>query len=111
MVHQFTVPHTPEQNGVAERMNQTLMESAQTMLSHANLTKRFWGDGVSTAVYLRNEVPTFSFNGMSPYEKWHGRKLELNYLRVFGCVAYAHIVDDGRKNSDLKAKKLRFVGY
>ena len=52
--HELTIAYTPEQNGVAERMNRTLMESARAMMSHANLPNPFWAEAVATAVYLRN---------------------------------------------------------
>ena len=52
--HELTVPKTPQQNGVAERMNRTLVESVRSMLSDAKLPKKFWAEALSTAVYLRN---------------------------------------------------------
>ena len=52
--HELTVPKTPEQNGVAERMNRTLVESVRAMLADARLPHRFWAEALSTAVYLRN---------------------------------------------------------
>ena len=56
--HEVSVPHSPEQNGVAERMNRTLMESARSMLSHAGLSNRYWAEAVATAAYIRNRTPT-----------------------------------------------------
>ena len=65
-----------------------------------------------TAAYLRNRVPTRTFKErVSPYEKWYGRKANLSHLKVFGCVAYAHIPDCQRSKLDKKAQKLMFVGY
>jgi len=59
--HEVTVAHTPEQNGVAERMNRTLVESARAMLAHANLSKMYWAEAVNTAAFLRNRVLTTAF--------------------------------------------------
>ena len=56
--HQLTVPYSPQQNRVAERLNRTLMESARAMLSHSNLPNKFWAEAVATAAYLRNRVTT-----------------------------------------------------
>ena len=56
--HQFTVPYCPQQNGVAERMNRTIMEGARSMLYHAKLPLEFWAEACSTAVYLHNRSPT-----------------------------------------------------
>lgn len=56
--HERTVPKTPEQNGVAERLNRTLVEMSRSMLLNAKLSKRYWAKSVSTAVYLRNRCPS-----------------------------------------------------
>ena len=92
--HELTVPHSPQQNGVAERMNRTLMESARSMLAHAGLPDSYWAEAVATAAYLRNRTPTTAFEEKkTPYERWYGKKLNLSHLKVFGCIAYAHIPD------------------
>ena len=110
--HELTVPYSPEQNGVSERMNRTLMESARSMITHAGLPDCYWAEAVATASYVRNRVPTTAFKDkMTPYEKWYGRKPNLSNLKVFGCMAYAHIPDVQRQKLDKKAEKLRFVGY
>ena len=110
--HQTTVPHTPEQNGVAERMNRTLLEKARSMAAHAGVTKQYWAEAVASAAYLRNRTPTRALpDGTTPYEKWYGRKPNANNLKVFGCIAYACIPDVQRKKLDDRAKKMRFVGY
>ena len=74
ITHQFTVPYTPEQNGVAERMMRTLVESGRTMLHASGLPSSFWGEAVTTAAYIRNRSPTKAVDGLTPYEGWHGRK-------------------------------------
>ena len=61
--HKFTVPKTLQQNGVAERMNRTLVEAVRSMLSNANLPKKFWAEALSTAVYLCNRSPTKAVQG------------------------------------------------
>ena len=72
--HELTVPHTPEQNGVAERMNRTLMESARSMIAHAMLPNTYWAEAVSTAVYLKNRTATTALEKvMTPYERWYGK--------------------------------------
>ena len=110
--HELTVPYSPAQNGVSERLNRTLVESARTMISFARLPDSYWGEAVSTAVYIRNRVPTRAFREkVSPYEKWYNRRPDLSHLRVFGCVAYAHIPDCQRNKLSKKAEKFRLVGY
>ncbi len=110
--HELTVPHSPQQNGVAERMNRTLVESARSMITHARLPNMYWAEAISTAVYLRNRMPTTAIKeNKTPYELWCGRKPNVSHLRVFGCMAYAHVPDSERRKLDKKAEKLRFVGY
>lgn len=99
--HEVTVAYSPQQNGVAERMNRTLMESARAMLSHAGLPNSYWAEALATAAYLRNRTPTTAIKeAATPYEKWYGRKPSVDHLRVFGCVAYAHIPDEERRKLD-----------
>ena len=108
---QLTVPYTPQQNGVAERMNRTLMEMARSMLNHANCAKTFWAEAVATAAYLRNRCPTSTFQGATPYERWYREKPNVDNLRVFGCNVYVHVPDQKRRKLDAKAIKGVFVGY
>ncbi|RXN30143.1 Retrovirus-related Pol poly from transposon TNT 1-94 [Labeo rohita] len=109
--HELTVPKTPEQNGVAERMNKTLMETVRSMLADAKLPQKFWAEALSTAVYLRNRSPTKSVKGMTPFEAWTGEKPTVDHLRIFGCTVYAHVPKDERKKLDPKAKKCILLGY
>jgi len=88
------------------------MESARSMLAHAGLPNCFWAEAVAAAAYVRNRTPSNSFKDhTTPYERWYGRKPNVSHLRVFGCTAYACIPDVARRKLDMKAEKLRFVGY
>ena len=89
--HESSVVHSPQQNGVSERMNRTLLESARAMMYHAGLSKTFWAEAVNTAAYTRNRVTTTS-TGQTPYERWYGKIPDVSHMRVFGCTAYAHIL-------------------
>ena len=92
--HELTVPHCPQQNGVSERMNQTLVESARLMIAHAGLSNIFWAKAIFKASYVRNRLPTTALKEReTPYERWYGRKLDVSHFRVFGCMAYAHMPD------------------
>uniref|UniRef100_A0A1X7U0V5 Integrase catalytic domain-containing protein n=1 Tax=Amphimedon queenslandica TaxID=400682 RepID=A0A1X7U0V5_AMPQE len=92
--HELTAPYSPAQNGVSERANRTLMESARAMMANAGLPQKYWAEAVSTAAYLKNKVPTRSVaEKKTPYEKWYGRKPNVSHLRVFSCMAYAYIPD------------------
>ena len=109
---QLTVPYTPQQNGVAERMNRTLVETARTMLSYADLQHKFWAEAVKTAVYLRNLAPTSSNQGKSPLELWQNHPISsINHLRVFGCNAFAKENKQKGSKFDEKGIACVFIGY
>ncbi len=84
--HELTVPKNPQQNGVSERFNQTLMESTRSMLAGSGLPKKLWAEILSTAVYLGNRSPTKAVERMTPFEAFHERKPDVGHLRVVGCV-------------------------
>ena len=109
--HEKTIPKTPEQNGVSERLNRTLVEGARSMLLDAKLAKSYWAEAVNTAVYLKNRCPTKAVKGKTPYEAWYGKKPNVEHLRVFGCTAYAHVPKDERGKFDSKARKCVLLGY
>ena len=109
--HELTIPKNPEQNGVAERMNRTLVETARSMLIGSRLPHSFWAEAISTATYLRNRSPTKAVANMTPHEAWTGSKPNVSGLRVFGCQVFVHIPKDERKKLDAKSKRCIFLGY
>ena len=108
--HELTVHKTPQQNGVAERLNLTLVEMARSMLLNSKLPKKFWGEAILTAVYLKNRTPVKALN-KTPFEVWHGKKPKVNHLRMFGSDAYAHVPRDERVKFDTKTRKCIMIGY
>ena len=72
-------------------MNRTFLERVGCMLFHANLSKAFWGEAVNTAAYVINRSPSTAIGFKTPCEKWIGHKPSLEHLRVFVCIAYAHV--------------------
>uniref|UniRef100_A0A5S6QGT0 Integrase catalytic domain-containing protein n=1 Tax=Trichuris muris TaxID=70415 RepID=A0A5S6QGT0_TRIMR len=109
--HERSVPDTPQQNGIAERLNRTLVEKARTMLIDAGLSLDLWAEAVGTANYLRNRCPTKALRDMTPQEAWSGRKPNLAHLKIFGCLAMVHIPDRRRRKWDAKSEERIFVGY
>jgi transposase InsO family protein len=109
--HHTTVPYTPEQNGVAERANRTILERVRSMSHHQGLSKEYWAEAASTAVYLINRSPTKALVDMTPEEAWTGTKPSLSHIRTFGCKAYAHVPKQKRTKLDQKATECIFVGY
>ncbi|KAG9442249.1 hypothetical protein H6P81_018103 [Aristolochia fimbriata] len=108
IVRHHTVRHTPQQNGVAERMNRTLLERARCMLSNAGLGKDFWAEATSMACYLVNRSPCTAIECKTPEEVWSGTPADYSDLKVFGCTAYMH-VNEGKLEP--RAKKCIFLGY
>ena len=109
--HELTIPKTPEQNGVAERLNRTLVETTRAMLLDANLPQKFWAEAVSTAAYLRNRSPSSAVGGITPHQAWYGQKPRVDHLRVFGCTAFVHVPKDERWKLDSKTRKCILLGY
>ena len=104
----FTVRGTPQQNGVAERMNRTLLEKVRCMLSNAGLGKQFWAEAVMYASHLINRLPSVALNGKTPLEVWSGKPInDYDTLHVFGSTAYYHVKES---KLDPRAKKALFMG-
>ncbi|GLC47439.1 hypothetical protein PLESTM_002074400 [Pleodorina starrii] len=110
ITHETSAPYTPQQNGVAERLNRTLMERVRCMLSESNVPTRAWSFAMRMACHLRNRSPVHGLDG-TPYERFYGRKPDVSDLRVFGCVAYVWVPDAQRKKLDPTSEKGVFVGY
>jgi hypothetical protein len=102
IARQKTTPYTPQQNGVAERMNMTLMEKARSMLNDAELGQELWAEAVGTTCYLVNRSPSSTLDDKTPHEIWTGKKPSLEHLRVFGCDAYVHVPKENRSKLDNK---------
>lgn len=78
------------------------------MLFHANLPKAFWGEAVATVAYVINRSPSAAIDFKTSYEMWTGHKQSLDHLRVFECLAYAHIKQG---KLEPRAKRCLFIGY
>ncbi|CAF4918661.1 unnamed protein product [Pieris macdunnoughi] len=115
IIHQRTNPYnTPEQNGMCERFNRTIVERARCLLYDTKFKKKFWAEAVHTAVYLKNRrVGTIAsgLNQKTPYELWTGCKPNVRHIRVFGSTVMAHIPKEKRVKWDKKAEKHYLVGF
>ncbi|RVW71665.1 Retrovirus-related Pol polyprotein from transposon TNT 1-94 [Vitis vinifera] len=110
IIANYTMPGTPEQNGVAERRNRTLIDMVRSMMSNSTLPEFLWGEALKTAVHILNRVPS-KVVPKTPYELWVGRKPTLNYLHVWGCPAEAKIFNPQIKKLDSKTISCNFIGY
>ncbi|GJT66656.1 retrovirus-related pol polyprotein from transposon TNT 1-94 [Tanacetum coccineum] len=102
ITHNTSVPRTPQQNGVVERRNRTLMEAARTMLIFAKALMFLWAEVVATACYTLNRSLIHTLHGKTYYELLKGKKPEVNYFRVFGSLCYP--TNDYDDLGKLKAK-------
>ncbi|GKE73079.1 retrotransposon protein, putative, ty1-copia subclass, partial [Tanacetum coccineum] len=100
VLHQFTAPYSPQQNGIAERKNHTLKEMVNAMLISSGLSQDMWGESILTTTYLLNKIPRKE-KEETPYELWMGRKPSYQYLRVWGCLAKKQ-----RDDNDLQDERL-----
>ena len=102
---------TLELNGVATRMNQTIMERVQCMLAHAKLPNIYWAEVLAIAIYVINRSPAVPLEGDIPQRVWSGMEVSYKHLRVFDCLAYVHIAKDQRGKLDPKSRPCLFLGY
>lgn len=87
----FTTPYTPQQNGVVERRNRTVVEMARSYLKEMNLPMELWGEAVRHSVSVLNRLPTRALSDQTPYEAWTGLKPNIGHIRVFGCLTHMKI--------------------
>ncbi|PRQ42077.1 putative RNA-directed DNA polymerase [Rosa chinensis] len=107
---QLTAAYTPQQNGVAERKNRTIMNMVRSMLSEKQVPKVFWPEAVNWSIHILNRSPTLAVKDMTPEEAWSGIKPAVHYFRVFGCIAHVHIPEAKRKKLDDKSYKCVLLG-
>ncbi|CAJ2652499.1 unnamed protein product [Trifolium pratense] len=107
----LTAPYSPQQNGVAERKNRTVLDMVRSMLKSKNMSKQFWAEDVQCAIYVQNRCPHSKLEDQTPQEVWSGQKPTVSHLKVFGSVAYAHVPDQRRTKLEDKSQKYIFIGY
>jgi hypothetical protein len=108
---ELTAPYSPQQNGVVERRNQSVVGTTRSMLKAKGLPGMFWGEAVNTAVYLLNRSSSKSIGGKTPYELWNGGAPAVHHLRTFGCVGHVKNTMPNVKKLDDRSKHMIFVGY
>jgi hypothetical protein len=106
----YSTPYNPQQNGVVERRNQTVVGMARAHLKHMGMPAVFWGEAVVTVVYILSRSLTKALNDRAPYETWHGRKPAVSHLRVFGCLMFAKKLSHIGKLND-RSTPVVFIGY
>jgi transposase InsO family protein len=109
--HQLTAPYCPQQNGVVERKNRTVMEMTRCLLHDKGLPKKFWAEAANTSVFLLNRLPTKALQPKTPFEAWFCYKPKLINLNIFGCLCFSYIPQNKRDKLDKKAEVEIFIGY
>jgi hypothetical protein len=107
----LTAPYSPRQNGVVERRNQTVVGMARSMLKGMGMPAAFWGEAVTTVVFVLNRSFTRSVEGRTPHEAWYGRKPDVQFLRVFGCRAHVKITRPNLTKLEDRSTPAVFLGY
>ncbi|KAF6767306.1 Zinc finger, CCHC-type, partial [Kalmanozyma brasiliensis GHG001] len=110
IIHELTCPYTPEQNGIAERMNRTLFKKVRCMLSECGAPRKMWGEALLHATYLTNRLPTKATNLASPVSLFLGSETGTKDLRVFGCAAWVHIPEERRDKLGERAIRAAYLG-
>ena len=110
--NQETAAYSPQQNGVAERMNRTLIDLVRSMLHHKNVGREFWAEALDTAVYVRNRVTSRGLPAnTTPHHLWHGNKPDISHIRVFGSKCWYTIPKEKLKKLDSRSSEAMLLGY
>ncbi|GAU28376.1 hypothetical protein TSUD_257040 [Trifolium subterraneum] len=103
----LTAAYTPQQNGVVERTNMTLLNMVRSMIAGRKVPKVFWPETVKWATYVMNRSPTLSVKNITPEEAWSGVKPSVHHFRVFGFLAFVHVPDS--QKTKLEDKSIQCV--
>ena len=112
ILHQSTCPHTPQQNGIAERKNRHLLETARSLMLNSNVPIHHWGDAVLTACFLINRMPSSSLENQIPHSLVfpHDPLFHVS-PKVFGCTCFVHDLSPGLDKLSARSVKCVFLGY
>lgn len=107
---QLTTTYTPQQNGVAERKNRTVMNIVRAMLYEKKIPQSFWSEAVNWGDYVLNRCPTLVVKDITPEEAWSGIKPSVEHFRVFDCIAHVHVPKVQRTKLDDRSFTCVFLG-
>jgi transposase InsO family protein len=111
MIHQVSCPHTPQQNGVAERKHRHLVQCALALLSQSTLPMSYWSYAISTAAHLINKLPTPNLSNKSPWETLYHTLPDFTYLKTFGCQCFPLLTPYTAHKLYPKTAPCIFLGY
>ncbi|GAB2294442.1 hypothetical protein Dimus_038297 [Dionaea muscipula] len=111
ILHQLSCPYTPQQNGVSERKNRHIRETAVTLLHDGSLPLKFWYFACAMAIFLINRMPSESLQMSSPYELLFGSIPLIDHVRVFGCACYPLMTPYNSNKLQPKTARCVFIGF
>ena len=111
IVHEFSIPYSPQQNGRIERLHGTLIPNARAILEEGKLNHVFWEDAVSTVNFIYNRIPHRGIGNSTPYELLYDNKVDFSKFRVFGCRVFFYVPKQFRKKLFNSALPGIFIGY
>ena len=109
ILRETSAPETPQQNGLVERMMQTLKGGARALLHHSGMSQGFWAEAMGVAAHVINRSPRKGLSWRTLYELLYGRVPDISYLQIFGCRAWAY--NEKATGWDPKMKLMIFIGY
>jgi len=107
----MSCPYTSSQNGKVERIIHTINNMLRFLLFQASIPARYWVEGLHTATYLLNRLPTKAISTTSPYFTLHGVAPSYEHLRVFGCACYPNLSAKAAHNLAPRSTRCIFLGY
>jgi transposase InsO family protein len=111
IIHQLSCPHTPQQNGVAERKHRHLVQCALALLSQSKLPLSYWSYAISTAAHIINKLPTPNLGNQSPWDALYQVAPDLSHLRTFGCECFPLLTPYNSHKLLPKTTPCVFLGY
>jgi hypothetical protein len=108
---EFTIPHNPQQNGVAERKNKIIIEATKAMIHDQSLPMTLWAEACMTTVYVQNRSPHQILKNITPEEAFTKVKPKIEHFRIFGCPMYLHVPKEKRSKLEPSGRKGTIVGY
>lgn len=106
----YTAPYMPQQNGVVERRNRTVVEMGRSCLKEMNMPTVMWGEAIRHSVYILNRLPTRALSGKTLYEVWTGNKPHIGHIRVFGCLSHMKIPSSQTSKLDDRSRQVVNLG-
>ena len=107
----YSPPYNPENNGLAERFNQTIISCTKTLLYWSKLSENFWDFAIQYANYLYNKTPHLISEKTIPDEVFFNEKVKIDHIRTFGCITYYKIFDQNKSKFSPNSKKGIFLGF